>query len=369
MEDKSGELVAHAVGDEDLSLSHQHEINELEDACNFGPPVFLLQPIPFGGHIFNIMFDGGCQKFVCRKGAVDKLPEHCRSIVVPGPLNLLGVGDTLVTTQHGHYNIKLPIHDGRLANFNGLCLDSITGNMPPYPVRAASKELVDEYVAQGGEASNLPQVPVSVGGETDFLLGQQYSYLLPRLLFILPTGLAIYESMFLGIDGTRGCIGGPSKMFEMCEAEFLQTHTATDFRVFLQQQLSLFRTGYNICLDYDSALLTNSLQPHQVSFVDEYDIVDSSVVLWSAKKKDGFDADEAGSKIEYRCRGCRVCNDCRNGEFTEKISFKEENEQDIFSTLKKRSWRNYISEPQGNQCTEEKSKYQHDNSWSPERFM
>ena len=128
--------------------------------------------------------------------------------------------------------------------------------MPPYHVRAASKELVNEYVAQGGDASDLPQVPVFVGGETDFLLGQQYSYLLPRLLFILPTGLAIYESMFLGVDGTRGCIGGPSKMFEMCEAEFLQTHTATDFRVFLQQQLSLFRTGYNICLDYDSVLLT-----------------------------------------------------------------------------------------------------------------
>ena len=331
-----GELVAHvgADGDDRIIESMVPDVNEceeLEDASNFGPPVFLLQPIPFGDEVFNLMFDGGCQKFVCMKTAVDRLPDHCKSIVVPGPLNLLGVGDTVVTSQHGHYNIKLPIHDGRLANFNGLCLDSITGPMPPYPVRAASKELVNEYVAQGGIASDLPQVPVIVGGETHFLFGQQYSYLLPRLLFILHTGLAIYESMFRGVDGTRGCIGGPSKIFEMCEEEFLQTHTATNFRVYLQQQLSIFKTGYKVCLDYDSVSLTNSLQPHQVAIVDEDNMVGSSVVLWSAKKKISFDIEEAGTKIEYRCRGCRGCNDCKNGEYTEKISFKEENEQDVLT--------------------------------------
>lgn len=45
---------------------------ELEDAANFGPPVFLLQPITFADEMFNLMFDGGCQKFVCRKNAVDR---------------------------------------------------------------------------------------------------------------------------------------------------------------------------------------------------------------------------------------------------------------------------------------------------------
>ena len=151
--------------------------------------------------------------------------------------------------------------------------------------------------------------------------------------------------MFLGVDGTRGCIGGPSKVFEVCEEEFLKAHTTTDFRVYLQQQLTIFRTGYKVCLDYDSVMLTmslqphpddfvmltTSLQPHPVLLVDEDTMVGSSIVLWSAKKKEKelLDAEEAGANIEYRCRGCRNCNDCKNGEHTEKISFKEENEQEI----------------------------------------
>ena len=62
----------------------------------------------------------------------------------------------------------MPIYNGKLANFSGMCMDVITGPMPPYPVREASKELVDAYKAQGGNENDLPKVPVLVGGETDF---------------------------------------------------------------------------------------------------------------------------------------------------------------------------------------------------------
>ena len=42
-----------------------------------------------------------------------------------------------------------------------------------------------------------------------------------------------------------------------------------------------------------------------------------------------IEAENAGSKIEYRCVKCRSCNDCRNGELIEKTSLKEEIEQDL----------------------------------------
>ena len=223
------------MGSVEVMTIKEPECDEIPDAANNGNAVFLLQPVPINGHVFRFMFDSGCETFVCRKAAVDCLAEGCKENIIKGPLNIRGVGDTIVSSAHGHWSVKLPIHNGKLANFSGMCLDVITGPMPPYPVREASKELVVAYKAQGGNENDLPKVPVLVGGETDFLFGQQYNYFQPRLVFILPSGLAIYESMFMGIDGTRGCLGGPSKLFEMCEQQFLQTHTARDFRVYLNQ--------------------------------------------------------------------------------------------------------------------------------------
>ena len=52
-----------------------------------------------------------------------------------------GVGDIKVTSPHGHYSVRLPIHDGRLATFSGVCLDVITGPLPPYPVREVRKSI------------------------------------------------------------------------------------------------------------------------------------------------------------------------------------------------------------------------------------
>ena len=43
--------------------------------------------------------------------------------------------------------------------------------MPPYPVREASKDIVDDYVAKGGKKFELPRVPLLVGGDTDCLIG------------------------------------------------------------------------------------------------------------------------------------------------------------------------------------------------------
>ena len=42
-----------------LSTNNDAECEEIEDAANFGPPVFLLQPIPFNNEPFNLMLDSG----------------------------------------------------------------------------------------------------------------------------------------------------------------------------------------------------------------------------------------------------------------------------------------------------------------------
>ena len=341
--------------------------NGLPDATNAPASVFILQPVPFNGRIFNWMFDTGCQDFVSRKAAIDGLPDNCKENIIQGPIVIHGVGGAQVTSQHGHNLINFPIHDGRLAKFSGITLDLVTGAMPPYPVREARKEIVDGYKAQGGKLCKLPQVPAIVGGDTDFLLGIRYNYFQPRLLFILPSGLAIYESIFMGVDNTRGCIGGSSEIFQMCEQQFMDSNNMViEFKVYLQQQLQLFKNGYKVCIDCSCISSSTYSATHPVAIVDEEEKESSSVVLFSARKRPQFDTEEAGTKIEYRCIGChcrscnyadtvmisdkkrlqneaedagsiieyrcincRNCSSCKNSEQVEKVSLREEFEQHV----------------------------------------
>ena len=302
-------------------------LDVIPDAVGFGSPVFLLQPVPYNDHVFNFFYDSGCKNFVSRKTAIDMLPDTNKRNTVKGPIAIYGVGGATVTSQYGHYSIDFPIHDGRMATFSGLCLDTITGGMPPYPVREARKTLVEEYVAGGGKESELPQVPLLVGGDTDFLMGPQYNWFLPRLLFILPSCLAIYESMFVGVDGTSGCIGARHNLFPQCEEQFCGTHTVTEFRAYLTQQLSLYSTGYRVCLDHDSLTLKNVLNPHRIAIVN----IDSELKTPKAllTPTTSNDAEAAGSVIEYKCIKCRGCNDCKRGEHIENVSVREEYEQHI----------------------------------------
>ena len=344
--------------------------NGLPDATNAPASVFILQPVPFNGRVFNWMFDTGCLEFVSRKSAIDGLPDHCKENIIKGPIVIYGVGGAQVTSQHGHYLINFPIHDGRLAKFSGVTLDVVTGSMPPYPVREARKEIIDGYKAQGGKVSKLPQVPAIVGGDTDFLLGIRYNYFQPRMLFILPSGLAIYESIFKGVDDTRGCIGGASEIFQMCEKQFMDSHNMViEFRVYLQQQLQLFRNGYKVCIDCSCISATNSFMPHPVAITNEEDKGSSPVVLFSARKRPQIateeaadiieyrcigcrckscnhvdvvmlsdkkrlqsEAEDAGSIIEYRCIKCRNCTNCKNSEQVEKVSLRQELEQHLIDT-------------------------------------
>ena len=162
---------------------------------------------------------------------------------------------TSVKSECGEYSIKLPAYDNRLVKFTGMCLDSITGQLPHYPVREARKDVVKHYVntVKGGKESDLPTVPLIVGGDTDCLVGITFNYFFPRLVHILPTGLAIYKSVFTGIDNTRGCIGGNHEIFAQCERQFFETNSnVVEFKAFLQRQVELFNTGMRVCLDYDS---------------------------------------------------------------------------------------------------------------------
>ena len=374
----------------DFCLEEKGKDDDVIDTTSAGPAVFLLQPVPFNNKVFNFMYDSGCGSFVCRKAALDQLPDDCKENLIKGPIVIKGVGNNQVVSQYGHYSVKFPTYTGKYARFNGVSLDVITGPMPSYPVREASKSIVESYVSQGGKEGDLPSIPVLVGGETDFLLGIQYNYFQPRLIHILPSGLAIYESLFHGVDGTRGCVGGPHPYFLQCEQQFAEYNNDVNFRTFLTRQLELFRNGLRVCLDYDvldaghrllaDSVGVNAVAPNQcdqvdvstiaekgsnskaedsddshtmivqianklesvpssdqvsslhvcnIAVVDEENLEQEPIVLSLSKIRKAIDADQTGSTIEYRCIKCRGCSNCKNGERIEKVSLKEEYEQSI----------------------------------------
>ena len=82
------------------------------------------------------------------------------------------------------------------------------------------QDIISSYKNTGGSPSDLPKVPVSVGGNTDFMIGIKYLRHHPKLIDQLPSGLSIYESMLKNSDGTRGVIGGPHEVFTKVEEQF-----------------------------------------------------------------------------------------------------------------------------------------------------
>ena len=68
-------------------------------------------------------------------------------------------------------------------------------------------DITKAYKDAGGDARTLPKIPKSVGGEIDFIIGIKYLRYYPKMIFQLPSGLTIYESVFENADGGRGVIG------------------------------------------------------------------------------------------------------------------------------------------------------------------
>ena len=91
---------------------------------------------------------------------------------LPGPISIGGVGNSQLKTKHGIYQVKLPLFNGNEATLSGVCLDQITVKFPNYPIRGRVEDnIIKGYKVNGGDPRELPKLPKSVGGHTDFMIG------------------------------------------------------------------------------------------------------------------------------------------------------------------------------------------------------
>ena len=194
-----------------------------------------------------------------------------------------------------------------------------------YPLRGKiEEEINDAYKQSGKKLGILPKLPSFVGGTIDFMIGIKYLRYHPEEIFMMPSGLTIYKSMFKNSEGGRGIIGGPYEVFTAIESQFYldSNHMLT----FLCNQEKLFRIGYQVNPDISLLGVKNI---NNVNYQDDGQVLNTYYISKRFKQFD--EVENTGSEISYRCRKCRNCKDCKNNDSNEIISIREQVEDDMMS--------------------------------------
>ena len=321
--------------------------------------IFQLQTIEIDGVRLNLFFDSGCEDMVVRKSAVDKLEGIGRAKqILPGPIQITGVGDQKSSCDDGVYSICLPLHDGSNVTLTGLCLSKVTSKFPVYDLGTAGEDLKNRCRQSGGQklVNRFPRLPCKVGGDTDILIGIKYARYLPKEVFECKDGFGIYESAFKSPCGSRGVLGGPHKEFSRIEKEFRGMHAS--HMAYFHEPLNEIRSLS--MLSMTMPLLGGKAKPSMVSIdepiccailddmtecesessdFDSLDSHDSSVSSVNVQGNANVgrkppkcvrqydDIERAGTEVTYRCTDCRECPKCKNGERFDAVSIQEEIEQ------------------------------------------
>ena len=311
--------------------------------------IYMLQTIKIGDQKFNVFFDSGCGDMVCKKSAIDLLDKQNRAEnIVKGPLVIGGVGDLKSVSDHGRFRVTIPLYDGKSANLSGICLDKITSTFPLYPLAEVEKDIIFDYTSRGGDPQKLPKLPEFVGGDTDLMIGIQYSKYYPKEVHKLPNGLSIFESQFLSPDGSRGLVGGPHKVFTEIHKSLSNNHMynmSTYFSEIAEKYRNGFKIGIDTSLLYEKANVV-PLDEGKMGFDDfnklstkkcesNYESISeiggNTFINKKAPKslKQFEKVEAAGTEASYRCIRCRGCTDCKISEKIDSISIKEEVEQGV----------------------------------------
>ena len=102
-------------------------------------------------------------------------------------------------------------------------------------------DITKAYKDAGGDPRTLPKQPKSVGGEVDFMIGIKYLRYYPKMIFQLPSGLTIYESVFKNANGRTGVIEGPHKTFNNIRNYYAEDNIHITI---FSNQYNLYRNGF-----------------------------------------------------------------------------------------------------------------------------
>ena len=172
----------------------------------------------------------------------------------------------------------------------------------------------------------------------------------PEKIFELSTGLSIYESKSINIDGTRGIVGGPHHVFTEIEKRFYGS--VQQQKTYLSQQYSLFKMGYQANPDISLLSIRENKDHLKDVMLNDESEYESNTSYFSLKQQNIFNqVENAATEMSYRCISCRNCKDCLNNEHIENVSIRKEVKQDLIDKS--------VQVNTGNRCTTAKLTFIH----------
>ena len=107
---------------------HQNQASSEESA------IYILQTIEVNKKKYSLFYDTGCCDMVSRYAAIKSIGSRAKQ-ESSVPISIGGVGNAQVKSNHGIYQVKLPLFNGSDATFSGVCLDEITVKFPQYSLK------------------------------------------------------------------------------------------------------------------------------------------------------------------------------------------------------------------------------------------
>jgi hypothetical protein len=123
------------------------------------------------------------------------------------PATVTVVGGGSISTKYGTYGCILgPDASNQYHELELQGIESITKPYPPIDLSSLAVEASKFLPNQAW--------PSQIGGcDVQLLIGIKNTLLVPRVKFVMPNGLAIYESALTDVFGSRLCFGGPHALF------------------------------------------------------------------------------------------------------------------------------------------------------------
>ena len=128
------------------------------------------------------------------------------------------------------------------------------------------------------------------------MIGIKYLRYYLKMIFQLPSGLTIYESVFENADGGRGVIGGPHKIFN----NFRNYHAEDNIKVtFFSNQYNLYKNGYQVNMSLLGFKESNQMYDIYIFIYnnDPENCTSSSDIQILKTQKQFNQVEEAGSEI------------------------------------------------------------------------
>lgn len=332
---------------------------------NDDPPIYLCQTLPGrDGQTLLCFWDTGCTGGSMSERAYKLLEtENVR----PGPTTLNVAGGNSFVLEGGDEQFVLELDTpGHWAMFTCINMKEVTAKFPVWPLQVAFEEISSSFFQENPDADPLPQVDDTVGGTSvDIMLGMRYNQHFPELLYMLPSGLAIYRAKVRSASGRQGVLGGCHASWQEAAAKSMflgpTNYFTQEIRAFRSTQRALrFSLDFSgLEVDDEAVMLEDPVQEDLISDSIISGVFNSSApAVCSSKhcdqhKVDGlkltpsewevgdhaftimqdearfWGTEDCGAVAEYRCVTCRNCSRCKDSENQEMVSIRQEREQGI----------------------------------------